>query len=231
MRTDNISSYITASDWDGLYERFDRMSNAEFRRSEQLVRTSILPTLDNDAFWDAYHHLLIYRRQAFLSSILAIRHLAMTGALSFQTASAQAVARWLQTESPASVVKVLRMAIPLLANYQQILGIFVWLDFSDSREIVQLLTKETSAHAYYALFHHLKHEADNTALLRSACMALMRKGDDMSFNMASILRSYFDIIDINSTLSLQVEPYELSYLDQSADNFIHVLKGRRPKLT
>ena len=64
----------------------------------------------------------------------------------------------------------------------------------------------------------------------AACQAIMKKSDDMSFNMASLLRSYFDLHEIKSTFSLQIEPYELSYIEQSYENFEHILKGKRPKL-
>jgi hypothetical protein len=76
----------------------------------------------------------------------------------------------------------------------------------------------------------LRRAADNQPLLRAACLAIMKKNDDMSFNMASLLRSYFDLNDIKSTFSLQIEPYELSYIEQSYDNFEHILKGKQPKL-
>lgn len=230
QHTDNLQQLIINANWTGLNERFNQMTNAEFRRTEQIIRENVLPTLSNAAYWNTYLHLILYRRQAFLSSILAIRHLARTDELSFSTAEAQAFISWIHANSPESVLKLLRMGIPQLSTSQQISSMIHWADSPDSREVAAILTKETSPHAYHALFQFLKHEDYNMPLLRTSCTTLMRKGDDMSFNMASILRSYFDIKDINSTLSLQVKPYELSYIDQSYDKFLHVLKGKRPKL-
>ena len=230
QQTDNLQQLIINANWIALYERFNRMTNAEFRRTEQIVREKVLPALSNSDYWNAFLHLLLYRRQAFLSSILAIHHLARTNQLDFSTAEPQAFIDWIHTNSSESVIKLLRMGIPQLTTSQQIVSMIRWTDSPDSREVAAILTKETSAHAYHALFQFLKHEDDDMPLLRTSCTTLLRKGDDMSFNMASILRSYFDIKDINSTLSLHIEPYELSYIDQSFDNFMHVLKGRRPKL-
>ena len=227
---EKLQTLISTADWTSLYERFNHMSNAEFRRVEQVLRQSVLPGLTNAQFWDAYLHLLQYRRQAFLSAILAIHHLAQSGQLDCTCDEALAVARWFHADAPDSVVKVVRMALPLLTSSTQIYEFLHLFDYTDNREIAAILLKENTPHAYYSLFQHLKHEADNPPLLRSACTTLLRKGDDLSFNMASILRSYFDITDINSTLSLQIEPYELSYIDQSFDNFVHVLRGKRPKM-
>lgn len=227
---DTIRSYINSANWDGLYEKFGRMSNAEFRRIEASIRDLVLPYLSNSQFWDTYLHLLTYRRQAFLSSILAIRRLSKSGELDFRCVEAQDVAKWIHANTPESAAKIVRMAVPLLADSRQITALFQWMNFTDSREIIAILTKEPSPQTYHALFQYLRHEGDNQSLQRMACITLMRRSDDLSFNMASILRSYFDITDINSTFSLRIEPHELSYIDQSYSNFAHVLQGRRPVL-
>ena len=52
----------------------------------------------------------------------------------------------------------------------------------------------------------------------------------MAFNMASILRGYFGIEQINMNFSLRIEPYELNYIDKSFANFNNFLNGRRPVL-
>ncbi len=228
--TETLTRIVTAADWDALYERFNHMSNSEFRRAQTVLRQGVLTQLSNGAFWDAYMHLLRYRRQAFLSAILAVEGLARSGRIDFGCSEAAAVAGWLRSEAPGSVAAVVRMAVPLLTTHTQIDDLLCLFDFTDVREIVAILLKECSPHAYYSLFQHLKLEADNLPLLRSAYSALLRKGDDLSFNMASIVRCYFDINDVNSTLSLQIEPYELSYIDMSYDRFVHVLRGRRPKI-
>ena len=117
-----------------------------------------------------------------------------------------------------------------MVSAQQIEALFQFAGFHDERECVAVLIKESTPYAYYVLFNVLRRAADNRQLLVAACQAIMRKNDDMSFNMASLLRSYFDLNEIKSTFSLQIEPYELSYIEQSYDNFMHVLKGKRPRI-
>ena len=58
----------------------------------------------------------------------------------------------------------------------------------------------------------------------------MKRKDDLSYNMASILRTYFGLSEIQGQLSLKVEEYELSYLESSFEKFRFVLEGRRPNL-
>ncbi len=228
--SNTLRTLIETKDWTGLDNLLARQSNADFRRTEALVRDFVMPNLSNTGFWEAYMHLLMYRRQSFLPCICAVGNLAKTGKLDFDCPQAVELAQWLRQTSPESVVKVVRMAVPLLATDRQILSLFRLFGFTDEKGTVAVLVKETSPHAYYALFETLKQVPDDRQLQRAACLAVMRKSDDLSFNMASILKSYFGLDDIRSTFSLRIEPYELSFIDRSYDNFLRVLNGKRPRV-
>jgi hypothetical protein len=58
----------------------------------------------------------------------------------------------------------------------------------------------------------------------------MKRNNDMAFNMASIMRTYFGIDDLKSHLSLRIEPYELNLIDRSYETFFDFLNGKRPKV-
>ncbi len=225
-----IRTLIESKDWAGLGNLFARQSNADFRRTESLVRDSVMPYLSNDDFWDTYMHLMMFRRQSFLACICSIGELAKTGRLDFSSQKAVELAQWMRLTSPESEAKVVRMALPLLVTGEQILSLFHLFSFTDEKSKVAVLVKETSPHAYYALFETLKQVPDDSQLLRAACLAVMRKSDDLSFNMASILKSYFGLDDIRSSFSLRIEPYELSFIDRSYENFLCVLYGKRPQM-
>ncbi len=225
-----IRTLIEAKDWAGLDNLFARQSNADFRRTEALVRDSVMPHLSNGDFWETYMHLLMYRRQSFLACVCSISGLAGTGELDFDCPQAVELAQWLYQTSPESVAKVVRMAVPSLVSGSQILALFRLFGSMDEKSRVAVLVKETSPHAYYALFETLRQVPDDRQLQRAACLAVMRKSDDLSFNMASILKSYFGLDDIRSSFSLRIEPYELSSIDKSYDNFLRVLTGKRPQV-
>ncbi len=225
-----VASLISRQDWDGLYEAFGKMSNSEFRRIETQIREHVLPTLQNDTFWDAYLHLIMFRKQSFLSGILAISHLIRTKNIQFQCDEARKVACWLKENSPESIIKVLRMAVPLLDTYEMTEELFTTFKTDSLLQGASILVAENSSHAYYVLFNMLKAHADDHESIKQVCLGLIRKNTDLSFNMASILRCYFDIKDIKSTFSLDIQPYELSYIDKSYENFNHVLQGKRPRI-
>ncbi|MCQ2113151.1 MAG: hypothetical protein MJY95_07405 [Bacteroidaceae bacterium] len=230
MNSQTIKQLIVAGDWGGLDKSLSRLSNSEYRRMEPIVNSMVLSTLGNDDFWKAYLHLLMFRRQSFLTGILSIKHLAKDGSLDFRSEDARNVADWLRENSPESMVKVARMALPILFTWQQIEDLLCFAGIEDEQASIDLLVKESSPHAYYVLFGILRRACDNQQLVRNCLIQIMKKNDDLSFNMASIVRSYFGIDDIRSTFSLQIEPFELNYLDKSYDNFIHVLQGKRPRI-
>lgn len=224
----NLSQYIEKGDWDGLIRQLDKMTNSEFRRSEGIVREQ-MKKLSNNMFWEGYSRLVKYRKQSFLSCILSVGRLVKNDELDFVSEGALELARWTREESPESAAKILKMAIPLLSTENQMTGIRRLFDVADEKEWISILTKEETPLAYYMLFKALQ-TVENQDETYKCCLNLMRKGNDISYNMASIIKSYFGVDQLKTTFSLQVAPYELSFLDKSYENFEHILTGKRPKL-
>ena len=54
---------------------------------------------------------------------------------------------------------------------------------------------------------------------------VVRKGDRLSFNMAAIVRQYFDITSIPGTFSLNLPPYAQGRMERSPENFLKVLQS------
>ena len=100
----------------------------------------------------------------------------------------------------------------------------------EPRSRIAILLKSESPIAYYVLFNSLKHLPEHQALVRKCCVYIMKRNNDMAYNMVSILRCYFGITDLRSQLSLRIEPYELSLVDRSYQTFLDFLNGKRPKV-
>ncbi len=222
-----LATAIRQKNWEDMRHVFDRMTNSEFRRAQQTVRENILPTLAAPDFWEAWLHLIIYRPQAFLSGIMAIGSIARREPLGTDCEAAVAAAR---TLDKAQVTKVLSMAIPQLQTEAQIIALFRLFQFDDERSQVAVLIRENTPLAYFMLLQTLQHIAHNHELALRCCRYILRKGDDLSYNMASILRACFGLTEITAQLSLRIEPYELSYLGASYEKFRYVLEGKRPQM-
>ncbi len=225
---DTIRQTLEEGRFDQLRTILGHMSNMEFRRMERVVREDILPSLPNEKFWTALRHLIIYRRQAFLSSIMAVERLAKEKTLDFDNEDARQLYGHLVTTCPEAIDKLQSMALPLLHTEEQIDGLFRCFHTDDPRKRTALLLKAESPLTYYVLFKNLRQIPDHQELVRKCSVYIMKRNNDMAFNMASIMRSYFGISDLRSNLSLHIEPYEHSLLDRSYETFLNFLHGKKP---
>lgn len=225
-----IDDLILSKNWQQMATHLKRLSNMEFRRTETHIRTCLLPTLCNADFWDALLHLIIYKRQAFLSGILTVGLLEGDGRLDLDATEALAFFEHIRTHEPESVTKIVNMALEQLNHTDNIERILTLCHIDDERQRISHLLKIDSLPAYYKLFQALKHTADNHELARRSCLYIMKRRNDRAFNMASLLQAYFGIDELRSLFSLRIEPYELNLIDRDYDTFTHVLNGKRPKI-
>jgi len=219
---------IARRDWEGLNRMLRGLSNVDFRRMEKTMRVDVLTSLDNDLFWEAILHLIQFKRQAFIAGVTAAKHLAKNDTLSF---TCQPVGELVEhLNGTDTTVKICNMMMPLLENERQVEEMFDALGVADEVTRIAVMLKVNSTLSYYEIFKQLTMMHDSRDIGRRCCLALMRRKDDRSYNMASILRCYFGIEELKSQLALQIEPFELSYLEKNYDNFVHFLEGKRPKI-
>ena len=221
---------IEEGEWQKVMERLDAMSNMEFRRAEAHVRTQVLPKLKNDELWTALLHLIRYRRQAFLSGVLAVEGRAKDGTLRFDCEGARELAQWLKEEQPESVSKAANMMLPLMQNEEQIEALLNTFETGNELSRIAALLKVDTPLCLYVLFCTLRRMHDGKALAAKCAQHFMKKGDDRAYNMAAIMKAYFGLDELNGRFALRIEPYELSMLDNGSEAFYHLLDGRRPKL-
>ena len=147
---------IEEGEWQKVVERLDAMSNMEFRRAEAHIRTQVLPGLKNDELWTALLYLIRYRRQAFLSGVLAAEDRAKDGTLRLDCDEARELARWLKEESPESVNKVVNMMLPLMQDEEQIGALLDTFETGNELSRIAALLKVDTPLCHYVLFCTLK---------------------------------------------------------------------------
>lgn len=224
---EKIESVVERKDWERLPTVLAKLTNSEFRRIQPIVREELLPLLTNEEFWEAYCHFLTYRPQAFLSCIHCIGPLAENGTLDFNNEHVVAISNLLDGEQRQ---KLTSMALPYLTTEKFVSQLFDAMKIEDADTRIAILIRENTPLTYYLLFNTLKSIPDHHDKCLRCCRFIMRRKDDLSYNMASILRTYFELNEIQGQLSLKVEHYELSYLESSFEKFRFVLEGRRPVL-
>lgn len=227
--TEQMTLLVKARNWDGVLTTLGRLSNSQFRLMEKAVREQVLTQLDNDLFWEALSHLIIYKRQAFISGIVAAEHLVGNDTLDFHNHHVETLARHLMQTKPESLQKLCNMMMPLLRSEQQVRDMFHTLHVENPEARLASLLKTDSPLSYYVIFKTLK-ECDEKTVAYRCCQALMKRHDDMAFNAVCIIKAYFGLDDLPGRFSLRVEQYELSHIDRNFDTFKRALYGKRPQL-
>lgn len=227
--TEQMTLMIRERKWDSLLASLDKLSNMQFRKMEGTLREKVLPQLDNSLFWEALLHLIIYKRQAFISGVLAAKHLADDGTLDFSIPHVQELTAFLYQTKPEAILKLCNMLLPLLKTEEQVTSMFRSLHVERTDTKLAALLRVNSPLSYYAIFKTLK-TCDERGLILRCCHALTKRQEDMAYNAACIIKAYFGLDELPGHFSLKIEQYELSHLDRNYDTFMRMLYGKRPKI-
>lgn len=224
-----ITQYINSRDFKGMNRMLATLSNMEFRRVETNVRSSILPSLDNDLFWEALLHLIIFKRAAFITGAAAIEHLAKNDSLNFANEHVKGIYEHLKETNPESIAKIANITMPHLLNEQQVEDMFSAFHIDNEISRLSILLKTESPLSYYLIFKSLK-MLDDRLVARKCCQVIMKRNNDMAFNVVSLIKTYFAIENLPARFSLNIAEYELSHIDRDYDTFLNILNGKRPKI-
>ena len=226
---ERIVQCIVAHDWVGVENVLKSLSNMEFRRMECVLREDVLATLENGLFWEALLHLIIIKRAAFLSWVVAVEHLAKDGTLSFEDENVGRLYGFLKENHEESIVKVCNMMMPVLMTEEQVEQMFKAFHVESGVTRLSILLKVDSPLSYYLIFKTLKWVEDKV-ITRKCCMAIVKRCSDMAFNAVCLFKAYFGLDDLPARFSMNVEPYELSHIDRNYEVFLNVLNGKRPTI-
>lgn len=226
---DKIVSFVKSRNWEGMRKMLNGLSNAEFRKMEQVARCEVLAKLDNALFWEMLLHLIYFKRQAFLSGVVAAEHLAKDGTLDFSDKNANNIYEYLRETNPESLVKVCNMMIPFLMSEEQIVSMFEAMHIENDVTRLAVLLKTDSPLTYYIIFKVLKIIEDKV-IQRKCCMAILKRQNDMAYNMVCFLKVYFGLDDLPARFSLKIEPYEISRAEKNIDVFRTIIEGKKPMI-
>lgn len=198
------------------------LSVAEFRTAGFLLSDSVLAAFESDKFWIYFLAIVPMDVKAYLGTFLKA---AVQG---YKEGRIKLEGNALQTfASQASLIdarKTLEAFLPVVQKMDE-----VQLLLSSFKQLhldlaAPYLIKAATPVGYCLLFRLLRTAEAEPATLRHYALLLIRRGDRLSFNLASIMRQYFDLKDIPGTFALRLESYELSRLEQSPETFIQILK-------
>ena len=208
------------------------MSNAQFRNASRVLGERLLPSVDNDVFWPLFRALFLSDRKAYLGTLLKalVLRLSPRGA---EVPASILEESGIWTSEFVSVCheltdtdrkKVLLYLLPLFASPSDVERLFLQCGQKEGSSWIPYLLQVQSKPCYFLLLKALRYVEHDKPLLIRTCHFLMKRGDGLSFSMASLLRLSFGLEEVRGTFSLSLEPYQLARIEQSYEAFLQTMK-------
>lgn len=231
----HLSQLFEAGDWDGLTSYLGSLSNSHFRTAGYIIGERLLRQSTPDVFWTVATRLILWQPKAFTVTMAkAAAPLFLSGTLSIDDSGFRRLAAELRGDAHLiDRQKLLMHWLPLITTPSTMESLFDALGIHAPRRRVDFLLRTEGLVSAFVLLRTLRFEEHDSAYITDVCRQLMRrastlshsggKADSLSFNLASLLRSYFGLSDVRGTFSLALQPYELSRLDTDFEAFRRIV--------
>ena len=219
-----MNSIIEAEDFSSIPTYLSSLSNASFRTAGYVLGERIMQEVSPVAFWNIFIELNKFDSKAFLLTTLkALISRSGVGDVSFSDSAFKDFLVSIQNR-PVDSHKTIKFILPNLSGVQQIEQFFLNLGLKERNEWIPYLLEVSSLPSQFLLFNSLRYVEHDMNFLVRVARVLIRKGDSLSFNVASLMKIYFGLDEIKGTFSLQLRPYELSRIEQSYDAFCKAMQ-------
>ena len=216
-------------DWNSLTAYLDSLSNAHFRTAGYLIGERLLQEVTAEDFWEVASRLILWQPKAFVVTMAKAAAPRFTaGTLSVEDAGFLRLAASLRDEERwIDRQKLLMNWLPVLREPATIERLFELLGVEDPHRRVEFLLRTDGVAAGFVLLRTLRFEEHDRDFLVQTCRALMKRAadpssnraDSLSFNIASMIRTFFDLHEVRGVFSLSIQPFELSRLDTDFETF------------
>lgn len=211
-----IRPAVCQEDFDELLELLDSFSNSQFRTAVYMLGEKYALELSADGFWRLFSVLLQRDSKVFLTVMLK----ALVKRMEKDEASIEdeGFKNLCHIMNEVDRQKTLQFLLPYLKDEEQVRYLFRCFSM-EANEWIPYLIKVNTLPCAFVLFSSLRYiEHERDYLLRIAYY-LMKRGDGLSFNLASLMKAYFGLEELKGTFSLQLKPFELARLETSYKAF------------
>lgn len=222
----NLQVLANEGDWHKMAAYLEALTNSAFRAASDILADSVLPQLAAEDFWECFNVIALSDTKAYLMTFMKAAVVKYTmGTLDFNNKRFVAFAlstRGLETSLDRQ--KTLKKLLPVLTTHAQIEGVLDAFCESDiDMKLKYLIQADESKPGYYAIFKLLRMLDSPADVTKNYLLHILRRSTPMAFNFVSMMRDYFGIESLNAQYSLRLQPYELSRLETSYDEFVKSL--------
>lgn len=219
-----LQGLTAQKDWEGLKNYLTGLSNAQFRTAGYMLGERIVPELAEANTWELVGELVVFQPKAFLVTMLkAIAEGLRKGRLHLHSVGCKEFLT-LVGRNVTDTQKTLLWLLPEAGRAEDIGWLFRKTGVEEGEPRIPYLLRTPTFASAYALFQTLRHAEHDRALLVRTARLLMKRGDGLAFNLASLLRTYYGLEEVAGTFSLRVEPYQLARIESSFDAFCEVMR-------
>lgn len=221
-----------ANEPQALLMHLKALSNSRFRQASRELGESVLVELDNQHFWAVFHVLFHDNRKAYLGTLLK--------ALAARIANRDYGSDSGMTEADALLgkdfailcsemtdtdrKKTLLTLLPLISCPTTAERLLLQCGLHESPTWIPFLLHVRTAPCAFLLLKAMRYVEHDRALLIRTCHFLIKNGDGLSFNLASLIRASFALEEVRGTFSLTLKPYELARIEQNYDAFLRTIR-------
>ena len=220
MIADTRKLRILIAEPEVLLSYLSSLSHSRFRHASSLLADYLLVECNTNEFWQVFSTLFQYDRKAYLGTLLK----ALSNRIRMQDLDEgifdEPFLSLCNNLTEVDRKKVLLTLLPLLNTPDQVRQILLQCGLSEAKDWIPFLVQVPTSACAFILLKSLRYVEHDRALLIRTCHFLMKKGDEKSFNLASLLRLSFGLDEVRGTFSLSLEPYQLSRIEHNYESFL-----------
>lgn len=212
-----LTPLVVKGDYPALLDVLDTLSHSQFRTAVYMIGEHYARELPSDAFWQLFCMLIKGNPKAFL--LVMLKALADRMEKGTASVSDDGFDMLCGIMNEVDRQKTIDFMLPFLTDDKQVRHLFHSLGKHEAGEWIPYLIRVSTLPCAFVLFSSLRYiEYERDYLIRIAYF-LMKRGDGLSFNLASLMKAFFGLDELKGTFSLQLNPFELARLETSYKAF------------
>lgn len=213
---------VQSQDYKALTSLLGSLPHSQFRTACYMMGERYALQVESKAYWQMTRELVCFNNKAFLVTML--KALPMRFEKGLNSVADEGFANLCEVLNDIDMHKAISLILPLLKNEKEVALVFERMSIHDAKQKIMLLLQVPTLPCSYVLFSSLRYVEEEQAFMTKVVIYLVKRADSLAFNLASLIRTYFGLENINGTFSLNLKPYQLSRLETSYQAFAQVMQ-------